>query len=182
MIELPEGLYRKPDSPFLWIGVRVDGLRIRRSTKTADVAKAKEILARVQAESGESRRVRKIVNHAAQLKHDIPKAELLRIYKRAKSGAAQRGLPFELIPADIDALAAASLGRCAVTGIVFEAGTRGPFAISVDRIDCAKHYTIANCRLVCTIVNFALNTFGDDAFDRMATMYVANKLVRAAKS
>jgi hypothetical protein len=36
-------------------------------------------------------------------------------------------------------------------------------------VDPDKPYTVENCRLVLQGVNFALNTFGDDTFLRIAT-------------
>jgi hypothetical protein len=51
-----------------------------------------------------------------------------------------------------------------------------PFSPSLDRIDCTQGYVAGNVRLVCLIVNFALNTFGDDAFLEMCRAVVKNKM------
>lgn len=72
--------------------------------------------------------------------------------------------------------------KCSLTGISFEMGEnnlrksfRRPFAPSIDRIDCSKGYMQNNVRLVCVIVNLALNDFGDQDFDRMCMAYAKNK-------
>lgn len=43
-------------------------------------------------------------------------------------------------------------------------------------IDSTLGYTKDNVRLVCTIVNMALNEFGDIIFDKMCRAYVENTL------
>lgn len=71
---------------------------------------------------------------------------------------------------------------CAVTKISFEFGEDGfrksyrrPFAPSIDRIDCTKGYTKDNIRIVCVVVNIAINDFGDSVFDKMCEEYIKNK-------
>lgn len=65
-------------------------------------------------------------------------------------------------------------GRCAVSGIEMERPqaaafrTDQPFMISVDRIDNSKGYTRGNVRLVCLIVNLAMNTWGPGPLERLA--------------
>ncbi len=44
------------------------------------------------------------------------------------------------------------------------------FAPSIDRIDPEKPYTLDNCRLVMVAVNFAMNTWGEDTFLRLAKL------------
>jgi hypothetical protein len=60
--------------------------------------------------------------------------------------------------------------RCIMTGIAFEPKAtkpRNPYAMSVDRIDSSRGYTMDNIRLVCACVNFALHSYGDEVFYRM---------------
>jgi len=69
--------------------------------------------------------------------------------------------------------------KCAITGILFRldrCGTKRAFAPSIDRIECSKGYTKDNVRLVCLVVNIALNDFGDNIFDEMCSEYIKNKL------
>ncbi len=67
-------------------------------------------------------------------------------------------------------------GRCAVTRGEFSNETVGrglvkrAYAPSLDRIDHEKPYTRDNCRLVMVAVNFAMNTWGEDTFLRLATL------------
>lgn len=70
-------------------------------------------------------------------------------------------------------------GCCSLTGLDFldtQVGTgkaRRPYAPSLDRIDSRAPYSRANCRLVLASVNFALNSFGDDVFERITDAAVA---------
>ncbi len=58
--------------------------------------------------------------------------------------------------------------KCEISGIEFDLenpkikGKRRPFAASLDRIDSAKGYTFDNVRVVCSIVNQAMNEWGED--------------------
>ena len=71
-------------------------------------------------------------------------------------------------------------GVCALSGKPFREAKHGsgraqrPYAPSLDRIDPRIHYTLENCRLVLTAVNFALNAWGDEVFldiAEAATLY-----------
>lgn len=64
-------------------------------------------------------------------------------------------------------------GYCVLTGLQFTSDSYGggaakrAFGPSLDRIDPTEPYTLANCRFVLVTVNFALNAFGDEVFDRI---------------
>ena len=58
-------------------------------------------------------------------------------------------------------------GRCKLSNIEFSFENVTPFSPSIDRISSDKGYTRDNIRLVCLIVNLALNNFGDEAFFTM---------------
>lgn len=99
------------------------------------------------------------------------------LHAQAKRRAADADILFELTVNDVATLAMANNWRCSLTGIRFskdEAGKKGarPYMPSVDRIDCTRGYTRDNCRLVCVAVNFAMNSWGEAVFNRIATAYV----------
>ncbi len=65
-------------------------------------------------------------------------------------------------------------GRCAITGLKFSNEKIGSgkakraFAPSLDRIDPAEGYSRENCRLVMVAVNFAMNSWGEETYLRLA--------------
>ena len=74
-------------------------------------------------------------------------------------------------------------GKCALTKIPFtfnytkhKSHQKDPFSPSIDRINPKIGYTKDNVRLVCMIVNLALNEFGDTAFAKMCDAFVNNNL------
>lgn len=97
----------------------------------------------------------------------------------ARGRATKKSIPLSIQLGDLLALWEAQEGRCALTGLpmTFEKnppGERGflPWSPSLDRIDPDQGYTPNNLRLVCVIVNLALNRFGDAQFDKMCRAYV----------
>ena len=114
---------------------------------------------------------------AAIRAHEIRKADIgandpLRVweYLRAKlplcrKNARARNIEFGLSMDDVATLHARAEGRCEVTGVPFTFekfdSRRSPFAPSFDRIDSSGGYTLANVRLVCQMVNLAMNVWGD---------------------
>lgn len=107
---------------------------------------------------------------------------LLRSYYMAERNSRQRGIEFALSLADLSVLANRSRGRCEITGIPFEVvdtsrkWDRQPWTASIDRIDCAKGYTLDNCRLVCAAVNVALNSWGEAVLGRIVDAMVEQRL------
>ena len=94
-------------------------------------------------------------------------------YCDSKRSAKRRNIPFELSKDEFVELVLSSRGRCALTGIQFdftptETSRYRPWAPSVDRINHLEGYTLDNCRVVCVIVNNALNQFSVDDLKRMA--------------
>jgi hypothetical protein len=79
-----------------------------------------------------------------------------------------------LTPYDIDKLLVDQEWRCAISNIPFEPprGKRQPFGPSLDRIVPGGRYEIGNIRLVCTIVNFAMNQWGEAAFCELVARMV----------
>ena len=80
----------------------------------------------------------------------------------------------ELTEEDLIALWEECEGRCAITGLKFSNEKIGAgkakrvFAPSVDRIDPAEGYSLENCRLVMVAVNFAMNSWGEETYLRLA--------------
>jgi hypothetical protein len=70
-------------------------------------------------------------------------------------------------------------GQCALTKLkmsfINDSQFRvDPFMISVDRINPSLGYIKSNVRLVCAIVNYALNEFGETIFGTMCKAYAQN--------
>lgn len=116
----------------------------------------------------------------------VPGIRLAGLLSQAKRRAPTKNLSYDL---DIEwamALYNAQEGRCLLTGIPFVLESKpedkrkrnNPFSPSLDRIDSDKGYTKANCRLVCTNVNMALNRFGEDVFEYMCKSYLAHKGIK----
>ena len=88
----------------------------------------------------------------------------------ARGRASDKGLPFDLSEKWIVNTFNNQEGLCAVSGLrmTFDAvDGRRPYSASIDRIDSNLGYTVANCRLVCVIVNLALLNWGDETFVNM---------------
>lgn len=80
-----------------------------------------------------------------------------------KKRARAKEIDFDLTPTSIIAMFDAQGGRCAVSGLNMGlpvCPSSRPYAISVDRIDCARGYVADNIRLVCRIVNLAMSDWG----------------------
>lgn len=91
---------------------------------------------------------------------------------RVRQVCKREGREFTVTTQDIMDLAKRQDYRCAVSGLPFDTdlpghNLRNPFGPSIDRLDCAKGYTPDNIRIVCVIVNLALNSFGDEALLKM---------------
>jgi hypothetical protein len=95
-----------------------------------------------------------------------------------RANAKARGLAFELTKADIVSLLRSSGATCDVTGVPFSLtkfGCMRPFAPSVDRKDCSKGYTPANCRIVCTAANMGMSDWGDEVLAKLASHMVKKR-------
>jgi hypothetical protein len=101
-----------------------------------------------------------------------------------KQRSIKRGWDFDVDVNFIRELFAKQEGKCALTKIPFNFNhvknkkyERDPFCMSLDRVNPNKGYTKDNVRLVCMIVNLALNNFGDNAFAKMCEEFVSNKKI-----
>lgn len=102
------------------------------------------------------------------------------MYRTAKRNAERRSIPFTLSRREFRAMVLRSKGRCMMTGIefefeAFEGSCRRPFAPSLDRIDSSQGYSLNNCRLVCVIVNLAMNQWGIEPLMKVAENLIARK-------
>jgi hypothetical protein len=98
----------------------------------------------------------------------------LRLVARTRANAkGRRGLPHSLTTDDALKLLWKAKWRCAVTNTPFslvEVGPRRqkPYAPSIDRLDNDLGYSFENCRVVCMLANFAMNTWGAEALKHVA--------------
>lgn len=75
--------------------------------------------------------------------------------------------------------------KCLLTNIDFTFNLRedgrnfSPFNMSIDKINHLKGYTKDNVRLVCVIVNLALNDFGEENFKLMCQSYLNHQNYKA---
>lgn len=95
------------------------------------------------------------------------------LHRRAKKGARQRGLEFQLTVDETERMLVDSGGRCAVTGILFdllkpEGARKRLWAPSIDRIESAHGYVPGNVRVVAIAVNIAMSDFGEEFLLRIA--------------
>lgn len=97
---------------------------------------------------------------------------LLTLAREARKRSLRRSIDYTLTVPDLGLLAQRADGRCELTNLPFEferheGSLYRPFAPSLDRIDPACGYSFRNIRLVCVIVNAALNQWGEQAFWKM---------------
>lgn len=109
------------------------------------------------------------------------RGRLMGLLTAARTRAKQCGMEFSI---DLDFVLDQwdrQQGRCLLTGLplTLERNPGGqrfymPHSPSLDRRDSSAGYTPDNTRLVCVVVNLALNRFGDAVLDQMCRAYVAN--------
>lgn len=149
-----------------YVDIRVNGERMRRALGTSDEAEARRMVERLTRPPETVEAEPLVVNRRID-----------RLRQRSK----KRGQECELTADQLRLLISRSGGRCEVTGIPFSDWTqigwaRAPFAATVDRLDNSKPYSMSNCRLVCQVVNVALNEWGEKVFARVARAYLADEL------
>ena len=90
--------------------------------------------------------------------NDIQNLTLYKIIQSSCSSAKARNMPFEISISSVRELYAKQQGKCYYTGTPMTLRSKGhinrdPFLISLDRIDSAQGYTLANTVLCCFGVN-----------------------------
>jgi len=93
----------------------------------------------------------------------------LRMCKRARENAKQKGRVYALSPSFVEELMRRQGYRCAVTGVAFDSGFkyRNPFGPSLDQMKPGGGYTETNVRVVAMIVNTAMNGWGEEPLYRL---------------
>jgi len=88
--------------------------------------------------------------------------------RTCRNNSKKRGRPFTIAADQVFAMLVAQEYRCAVSGVPMEpvsgSGKRNPWGMSIDRIDGSKGYEPGNIRLVCAMVNYAMNEWGSGPF------------------
>lgn len=91
---------------------------------------------------------------------------------RARHRSVQKRVPFDITVSDVERMMIRQNYRCAVSGIEFpihkvdHAETKA-FRPSIDRIKPQLGYVVGNVRLVCEIVNLAMNQWGEAALVKL---------------
>lgn len=102
----------------------------------------------------------------------VARRHISAIARNARKSAKRRGLEYALTDAALLEMILESRGRCCISGVPFSDDDttehKRPFMPSIDRIESAKGYTHDNCRLVCVLVNAAMNEWGMRALERVA--------------
>jgi hypothetical protein len=99
---------------------------------------------------------------------------------RSRHRALQKKVPFDLTASDFRLMINAQNFRCAVSGISFPIHRVSdpkakPFRPSIDRIEPRLGYIVGNVRLVCEIVNLAMNQWGEPALIKLVQEMAANR-------
>lgn len=110
------------------------------------------------------------------------RGRLMTLLLSAQNRSKKKGMPFDLDIEWLLSLYEKQNGRCILTGIEFDISTvpnkiraYHPLSPSLDRIDPKGSYTKNNTRLVCTHINIALNSFGEDAFEKLAKAFLLKR-------
>lgn len=92
-----------------------------------------------------------------------------RVAGAARARAKAANLPYDIDAHFVDGLLVDQRWRCALSRIPLVPPYRAvePFGPSLDRIVPALGYVKGNVRVVCTIVNFAMNKWGADALQKL---------------
>lgn len=143
-----------------YVNFSVDGQQIRLSTGCDDYASARSLI--------ESYRNGPVAGKERKLSD----RQIIKMIERARQRSRGRWDVFALTMDSMREIALRSRGYCEVTGHPLE--NEGPFAPSLDRIDCSRGYTPDNVRIVCLITNTAMLHYGKAAFGELAIAYCRN--------
>ncbi len=101
-------------------------------------------------------------------------------WRAARWRAQKYGVSFELEWEVVEGMADRNGWCCALTGFPFtmsQASRRaaGPFGPSIDRVIPSRGYVDGNVRIICVAINYALNEWGDEFFERLAAAFLKAK-------
>ncbi len=89
------------------------------------------------------------------------------LHRNTKCRAKKKGICFNLGKDWIEIRMLA--GYCEITGVEFDfTAATGPFSPSIDRVESGGGYTEENCRVVCWVLNAAMNDWGLDPVLKLA--------------
>ena len=116
---------------------------------------------------------RRLVTKAHSVDDEFWRKELRALFTRTKKRAKQNGVEFSLTFEDVVEMFDRSGGKCMLGGMTFspdrpEKVRFRPWMPSLDRIDAFGPYSVANCRLVSSYTNIAINQFGVEHFVAVA--------------
>lgn len=100
-------------------------------------------------------------------------------FERARSRASTKSIEYTLTRRQELSVAREAQNRCSVTGHPFDltaARGRSPFTPSLDRIDSSRGYLPGNVRLVVSIANLAMSTWGEEPLRKISLSYVQKEL------
>ena len=110
------------------------------------------------------------------------RGRLYGVYRQSKVRSKTNGLEHSIDFEFVVSLWERQNGNCALTGIPMTLSRNPPgekffqpWNPSLDKVDSSGGYTPDNVRLVCVMVNLALNKFGDEAFDAMCRAYISKQ-------
>jgi hypothetical protein len=106
------------------------------------------------------------------------------LHAQTKKRAQEADILFSITLADVVNMGMSTNWRCAVTGTRLRkdeipGSSMRPFMPSIDRINPARGYTAANCRVVCVAANFAMNDWGEGVLRELALNYVEHHGIAA---
>jgi hypothetical protein len=108
------------------------------------------------------------------------------LWYAAKTRAVKKGLEFTITREEILERFFSQDGCCILSGVKFDLSHHGgfsPYTMSIDRIDSTKGYTQENIRLICTALNLAFNSFGEqilvDLFAKITNQAALSKRIKA---
>lgn len=96
-------------------------------------------------------------------------------YKRCMRNAITRGIKWNISILDLENLFNSQSGKCALSGVLLEAGYSKGVSISIDRIDSNRPYEIDNIQLVDKNINIAKNTMSNEQFITMCSNVYKNQ-------